>query len=226
MYHQGTQKKILRRPLVQTKLPIDGLHPLLERIFLGRGVTSPDDLDRSLARLPSPWLLAGIEKMVAHLITALEQNQKIVIVADFDADGATSCAVAIKGLQLFGAKRVSFVVPNRFEYGYGLTPEIVELVKQEKPDEIITVDNGIASIDGVRAAKQAGIKVLVTDHHLPGPELPQYQFTPAVDGGACLDAPGLQAYDQEPRLLGERLEYLRDLLREAGAVEGCGDGAR
>ncbi|MEC4748340.1 single-stranded-DNA-specific exonuclease RecJ [Methylomicrobium sp. Wu6] len=172
MYHQGIKKTIIRRPVAQKHLPIDGLHPLLERILLARGVVSPDDLDRSLAKLPSPWLLSGIEKMVAHLITALEQDQKIVIVADFDADGATSCAVAIKGLRLFGAKRVRFVVPNRFEYGYGLTPEIVELVKREKPDLIITVDNGISSIDGVKVAKQAGIKVLVTDHHLPGHELP------------------------------------------------------
>ncbi|MGJ0483941.1 MAG: single-stranded-DNA-specific exonuclease RecJ [Methylomicrobium sp.] len=173
MYHQGIKKTIIRRPLPQKHLPIEGLHPILERVFLARAITSPEDLDRSLAKLPSPWLLSGIEKMVMHLITALEQDQKIVIVADFDADGATSCAVAIKGLQLFGAKRVSFVVPNRFEYGYGLTPEIVELVKREKPDLVITVDNGIASLDGVKAAKQAGIRVLVTDHHLPGQELPE-----------------------------------------------------
>jgi len=172
MYHQGIKKTIINRPLTQKHLPVEGLHPLLERIFLARGVASPDELDRSLAKLPSPWLLSGIEKLVAQLVTALEQQQKIVIVADFDADGATSCAVAIKGLQLFGAKRVSFVVPNRFEYGYGLTPEIVELVKLENPDLIITVDNGISSIEGVNVAKQAGIKVLVTDHHLPGDQLP------------------------------------------------------
>ena len=110
--------------------------------------------------------------MVEHLIIAINEQQRICIVADFDADGATSCAVAIKGLQLLGAGQVSFVVPNRFEYGYGLTPEIVELVKLQNPEVIITVDNGISSIDGVKAATEAGIKVLVTDHHLPGHELP------------------------------------------------------
>jgi single-stranded-DNA-specific exonuclease len=113
-----------------------------------------------------------MEGMVAHLITAINEQQRICIVADFDADGATSCAVAIKGLQLLGAGQVSFVVPNRFEYGYGLTPEIVELVKLQTPDVIITVDNGISSIDGVKTAIDAGIKVLVTDHHLPGLDLP------------------------------------------------------
>jgi single-stranded-DNA-specific exonuclease len=106
------------------------------------------------------------------LFKAISGQQHICVVADFDADGATSCAVAIKGLQLLGARPVSFVVPNRFEYGYGLTPEIVELVKQQQPDVIITVDNGISSIEGVLAAKNAGLTVLVTDHHLPGAELP------------------------------------------------------
>jgi len=111
--------------------------------------------------------------MVEQLITAIKEQKRLCIVADFDADGATSCAVAIKGLQLLGAKNVTFVVPNRFEYGYGLTPEIVELVKLQTPDIIITVDNGISSVDGVKAAQDAGIKVLVTDHHLPPAELPE-----------------------------------------------------
>nr|WP_305907927.1 DHH family phosphoesterase [Methylomarinum sp. Ch1-1]MDP4520723.1 DHH family phosphoesterase [Methylomarinum sp. Ch1-1] len=123
-------------------------------------------------KLPSPWLLSGIEDMVGHLQTALKERQRIAIVADFDADGATSCAVALRGLTLLGAQYVSFVVPNRFEYGYGLTPEIVALVKQQNPDVIVTVDNGISSISGVEAARQAGIKVLITDHHLPGEQLP------------------------------------------------------
>ncbi|NOT12604.1 MAG: single-stranded-DNA-specific exonuclease RecJ [Methylococcaceae bacterium] len=172
MYFQGTQKTILPRPIDKTTLPFGNLHPRLQRIFLARGVKSLNELDRTLATLPSPWLLSGMEDMVAHLMTALDQQQRISIVADFDADGATSCAVAVRGLLLLGAAEVSFVVPNRFEYGYGLTCEIVELVKNQKPDVIITVDNGISSIDGVLAAKQAGIKVLVTDHHLPGDELP------------------------------------------------------
>jgi single-stranded-DNA-specific exonuclease len=219
MYPQGVKKIITSRPVVQKHLPMDGLHPILERIFLARGIASPDDLDRSLAKLPPPWLLSGIEKLVAHLITALEQDQKIVIVADFDADGATSCAVAIKGLQLFGAQRVSFVVPNRFEYGYGLTPEIVELVIWERPDLIITVDNGIASLDGVLAAKQAGIKVLVTDHHLPGHELP------AADAIVNPNLPG----DKFPSraLAGVGVMFycllaLRSRLRESGWFQARG----
>jgi single-stranded-DNA-specific exonuclease len=172
MYSQGIKKTIVVRPVGKSKLPEDGIHPLLHRIFSARGIKSPDDLDRGLDKLPSPWLLSGMESMVAHLISAIKAQEKITIVADFDADGATSCAVAVKGLQLLGAVGVNFVVPNRFEYGYGLTPEIVELVKQQDPDVIITVDNGISSLEGVKAAQDAGIKVLVTDHHLPGHELP------------------------------------------------------
>jgi single-stranded-DNA-specific exonuclease len=172
MYYQGVKKTIVTRALKKNRSLEGVTHPLLERLFLARGITSETELDRSLSKLPSPWLLSGMEGMVAHLIIAINEQQRICIVADFDADGATSCAVAIKGLQLLGAGQVSFVVPNRFEYGYGLTPEIVELVKLQNPDVIITVDNGISSIDGVKTAKDAGIKVLVTDHHLPGLELP------------------------------------------------------
>ena len=172
MYSQGVKKTIVLRPVKKKHALQGNLHPLLERIFLARGITSDLELDRTLAKLPSPWLLSGMEEMVEHLIVAINEQQKICIVADFDADGATSCAVAIKGLQLLGAGQVTFVVPNRFEYGYGLTPEIVELVKLQNPDVIITVDNGISSIDGVKAATDSGIKVLVTDHHLPGSNLP------------------------------------------------------
>jgi single-stranded-DNA-specific exonuclease len=172
MYYQGIKKTITQRPISKKTVSLGDIHPRLTQIYLARGLTSIDELDKSLAKLPSPWLLSGMTNMVAHLITAINEQQRITIVADFDADGATSCAVAIKGLQLLGAKNVAFVVPNRFEYGYGLTPEIVELVKLQQPDVIITVDNGISSIDGVKAAKNAGIKVLITDHHLPPAELP------------------------------------------------------
>lgn len=172
MYYQGVKKAIVLRPQSKKHVQIGDIHPLLERILLTRGVTSQDDLDTTLVKLPSPWLLSGMDEMVAHLNDAIEQNRKITVVADFDADGATSCAVAIKGLQLMGAGKVTYVVPNRFEYGYGLTPEIVELVKLQNPEVLITVDNGIASIDGVKAAKASGMTVLVTDHHLPGAELP------------------------------------------------------
>ena len=173
MYYQGIKRTIVQRPLKKKSARLGNIHPLLERFFLARGITSELELDRTLSKLPSPWLLSGMEAMVGHLITAIKEQQRITIVADFDADGATSCAVAIKGLQLLGAGAVSFIVPNRFEYGYGLTPEIVELVKQQSPDVIITVDNGISSIEGVKAALDLGIKVLVTDHHLPGFELPE-----------------------------------------------------
>ncbi len=172
MYYQGVKKSIVARPVPKKPSNLGEIHPILERIFLARGLTAEAELDRTLARLPSPWLLSGMEAMVEHLIAAINQQQRICIVGDFDADGATSCAVAIKGLQLLGAGQVTFVVPNRFEYGYGLTPEIVELVKLKNPDVIVTVDNGISSMDGVRVAKELGIKVLITDHHLPGYELP------------------------------------------------------
>ena len=184
MYYQGVKKTIVVRA-VQKKRSFQGkIHPLLERLFLARGITSETELDRTLSKLPSPWLLSGMEEMVTHLITAINEQQRICIVADFDADGATSCAVAIKGLQLLGAGQVSFVVPNRFEFGYGLTPEIVELVKLQTPDVIITVDNGISSVDGVKAAIDSGIKVLVTDHHLAGSELPAANaiVNPNLDG--------------------------------------------
>ncbi len=173
MYYQGVKKAIVVRPALKKRADFGDIHPLLARIFAARGLTSAADLERSLAKLPSPWLLSGMEDMVSELVYALKMRQRICIVADFDADGATSCALAIKGLQLLGAGQVDFVVPNRFEYGYGLTPEIVELVKLQQPDVLITVDNGISSLDGVLAAQQAGIKVLITDHHLPGEQLPQ-----------------------------------------------------
>jgi single-stranded-DNA-specific exonuclease len=172
MYLQGVKKTIAVRTAGKNKWPQVDIHPLLQRIFSARGIKSIDDLDRGLEKLPSPWLLSGMENMVAHLLGAIKNQQKVTIVADFDADGATSCAVAVKGLQSLGLREVTFVVPNRFEYGYGLTPEIVELAKQHKPDVIMTVDNGISSIEGVKAAQDAGIKVLVTDHHLPGHVLP------------------------------------------------------
>ena len=171
IYWQGVKKRIVQRP-VTSNPGLDSVDPVLRRIFGSRGIQTLDELEKSLAKLPSPWLLTGMPIMVEHLIAAIKQGQAISVVADFDADGATSCAVAIQGLKLLGVRRVDFVVPNRFEYGYGLTPEIVELVKSQQPDVLITVDNGISSIEGVKAAKAAGIKVLITDHHLPGHELP------------------------------------------------------
>ena len=171
MYLQGVKKIIAQRPYAESPR-LGNLDPVLQRIFSSRGILSCEELEKSLAKLPSPWLLSGMQIMVEHLITAIKQHQAISVVADFDADGATSCALAIKGLALLGVKNLNFVVPNRFEYGYGLTPEIVELVKQQNPDIILTVDNGISSVAGVKAAQAAGIKVLITDHHLVGQEIP------------------------------------------------------
>ena len=171
MYLQGVKKIITQRPCAESPR-LGDLDPVLQRIFSSRGIQSAEELEKSLAKLPSPWLLSGMQVMIEHLITAIKQQQAISVVADFDADGATSCALAIKGLALLGAKNLNFVVPNRFEYGYGLTPEIVELVKQQNPDIILTVDNGISSVEGVKAAQAAGIKVLITDHHLIGQEIP------------------------------------------------------
>jgi single-stranded-DNA-specific exonuclease len=146
--------------------------PLLQRIYAGRGVFSQRELSLKLAELPRPDALRGLVTALDLLCDALRQNQSILIVGDFDADGATSTSLAVLALRSFGFKQVDFLVPNRFDYGYGLTPEIVALAQQSKPDLILTVDNGISSISGVLAAQAADIKVLVTDHHLPGAQLP------------------------------------------------------
>ena len=146
--------------------------PLLRRIYAARGVQSADDIDYSLNRLLPLAELGGLPEAAALLETALAEQQRIVIVGDFDADGATSSALCMRALQAMGAKDVNYLVPNRFEYGYGLTPEIVDVAAEQRPDLILTVDNGISSITGVEAARQRGIRVLVTDHHLPGDTLP------------------------------------------------------
>lgn len=173
MYSQGVKKTIIARPL-QVKHPhLQGLDPILQAIFAGRGIRTLEELDRGLNKLPPPWRLTGMETMVSELTTLLKNQQRVTVVADFDADGATSCATAVKGLQLLGFQHVNFIVPNRFEYGYGLTPEIVHLAATQQPDAIITVDNGISSLEGVRTAKSLGMKVLITDHHLPGTTLPE-----------------------------------------------------
>ncbi len=148
------------------------LHPLLQRVYQARGINSSDELERSLQHLIPYQKLYGIDKAVDVLFTALQAQQRVLIVGDFDADGATSTALMVTALNIFGFKHVNYLVPNRFEYGYGLTPEIVELGAKWQPDLIVTVDNGISSCDGVATANELGIKVLVTDHHLAGAELP------------------------------------------------------
>ena len=149
-----------------------GVHPLLARLFAARGVTSRDELDDGLARLLPPAGLRGVQEAAVLLADAIAAQQRLCIVADYDCDGATACAVGIRGLRLLGAQHVSYLVPDRVVDGYGLTPPIAERVAAQGADVLITVDNGIASVEGVARARELGLKVLVTDHHLPGRELP------------------------------------------------------
>ncbi|MCC8394390.1 single-stranded-DNA-specific exonuclease RecJ [Paraburkholderia sp. MMS20-SJTR3] len=151
-----------------------GLHPVLARLYASRGVCLPEDIETGLARLVPPAALKGCDDAAALLADAIQHKRRMLVVADYDCDGATACAVAVRGLRMFGG-RIDYLVPNRMEHGYGLTPDIVALAASApagKPDLLITVDNGIASVDGVEAANAFGIDVLVTDHHLPGDELP------------------------------------------------------
>jgi len=166
--------KIINRPLSDTRLQnlsaVDS--PLLQRVYAGRRISGMDELDNRLQCLERPERLAGIDTAVDLLREALEQQQRLLVVGDFDADGATSSALMVAALRAMGADSVDYLVPNRFEFGYGLTPEIVTVAAQRSPDLIITVDNGISSVEGVAAAQKLGIRVLVTDHHLPGETLP------------------------------------------------------
>ncbi len=149
-----------------------GVHPLLARLYAARGVLGKDELDDGLARLLPPDTLKGAREAAVLLADAIRDDRRLCIVADYDCDGATACAVAVRGLKLLGAKHVAYLVPDRVVDGYGLTPPIAERVADGGADMLITVDNGIASVDGVAAAKARGLQVLVTDHHLPGPQLP------------------------------------------------------
>src|SRR5690554_1060724 len=164
--------QIEQRPLPETLPDLGDIPPLLTRIYAARGVQSASELDKGLARLLPVNLLKGMDDAVQLLAQALEQRQRILIVGDFDADGATASCVGVLGLQMLGAAHVDYLVPNRFDYGYGLSPEIVEVALQRQPDLLVTVDNGISSVDGVAAAQAAGLKVIVTDHHLAGAQLP------------------------------------------------------
>jgi len=167
-------EKRIRRREIDTQnidLPAD-THPVLKRIYASRGITDVKDIDKQLTTLIPFQQLMGIDLAVERLVKALRDKEQILIVGDFDADGATSSALAVCALRDFGAQNVEYLVPNRFAYGYGLTPEIVEVAARWKPKLIITVDNGISSIDGVDTANKLGIDVIVTDHHLPGKEVP------------------------------------------------------
>ncbi|MBT6277619.1 MAG: single-stranded-DNA-specific exonuclease RecJ [Chromatiales bacterium] len=165
--------RLLRR-LLPTSVPDFGadLHPVLQRVYGARAVSSAEQLETGLNRLAGFEKLAGIERATQLLHEALEAQVPILIVGDFDADGATSAALMVKGLTALGAQNVGYLVPNRFEFGYGLSPQIVEVALRQKPSLLVTVDNGITSVDGVALARANGVQVIVTDHHLPGAELP------------------------------------------------------
>ena len=162
--------RIVRRP-ASGALALSGrLHPVLERVYAARGVCSQSDLDHSLLRLLPVGTLEGIPAAVELLLA--HRMRRVLVVGDFDADGATSCALVVRALRACGFASVDFLVPNRFEFGYGLTPEIVTLAAARMPSLIVTVDNGISSHAGVAAARERGIDVLITDHHLPAAQLP------------------------------------------------------
>jgi len=206
--------EIVRRPVpeVASSLAAAGIAPVLARVYAARGVRSLAELDLDFAGLPSWTALKGIDAASVRLAEAIERHERVLIVADYDADGATACAVGVRGLRAMGA-HVEFLVPNRFEFGYGLTPEIVALAAQREPALIITVDNGIASVDGVAAARSRGIDVLITDHHLPGAELPETPWIVNPNQPGCgfpskhLAGVGVMFYV---------LVALRALLRERG----------
>lgn len=166
--------EVVDRVVDQSKvdsLVSQGIPSAFARLLAARGVSQRSEIEYSLQGLPSFESMKGIQSASSQLTDAILNKKRLLIIADYDADGATACAVAVRGLRMLGGL-VEFIVPNRFEYGYGLSPDIVELARERQPDFLITVDNGIASIDGIRLANQYGIGVIVTDHHLPGDELP------------------------------------------------------
>lgn len=171
---QRAMPSVTTRPCpaeARTALEQAGLAPAWARLYAARGVTHPEQIAHRLPQLLPPAGLLHIERAAVLLADAIAASKRLLIIADYDADGATACAVGVRGLTLLGAQ-VDFLVPNRLEHGYGLTPDIVKLAAERRPDLIVTVDNGIAAVDGVAAANALGIPVLVTDHHLPGDALP------------------------------------------------------
>lgn len=159
-------------PGIVRQLAADGVHPLLARLYAARGIHHERELKLDLGALLPPTGLLGIDRAAQVLADAIEAQARMVIVADYDCDGATACAVGIRALRAMGA-HVGYLVPNRFEYGYGLTPPIVDLAAGLQPEVLITVDNGIASVEGVARARALGMTTVITDHHLPGDTLPE-----------------------------------------------------
>ncbi|KRG39405.1 single-stranded-DNA-specific exonuclease RecJ [Stenotrophomonas pictorum JCM 9942] len=208
--------KIVRRDPAQAGHWGDGTLPLLQRLYSARGALSAEQAQPRLAQLHAPDLLGGMHKAVELLAAAISGDRRILVVGDFDCDGATACAVGVRGLRMLGARDVVHAVPNRMLHGYGLSPSLVEELVALKPDLLVTVDHGIACHAGVRAAKALGWQVLVTDHHLPGEQLPPADaiVDPNVDGDAfpskALAGVGVIFYV---------LMALRRHLREAGAFK-------
>lgn len=192
-----------------------GIHPVLARVYGARAVRSASELDYTLNGLHRYEAMGGLERALDILQQSLANQQRLLIVGDYDADGATASAVALRGLEMLGFNTVDYLVPNRFEYGYGLTPEIVEVAAQSSPDVLITVDNGIASVAGAAAAAKRGMRVIITDHHLPGKVLPDAAaiVNPNLPGDAfpskCLAGVGVLFY---------LLIALRARLRHAGLI--------
>jgi len=205
--------QIIRRPCPDTSYLPDDLPPLLKRIYAARAIRDPGELDYSLHALLPSHDLHGIDQAVDLLADAIGAGRRILIVADFDADGATACALALRGLTAMGAKDVRYAVPNRFEYGYGLSSEIVAVAAEQEPDVIVTVDNGIASVDGVAAARQLGMQVVITDHHLPPAVLPAAD---AIVNPNLPDDPFPSKYLAGVGVMFYVLIALRTRLREAG----------
>jgi len=177
---------IQRRVVALTDGWPDSMHPVLRRVYAARGITTPAQIEHRLAALLPPQALGGLEQACTLIEAAMRRSARIVIVGDFDADGATGTAVALRGLALLGAENLGYAVPNRFRHGYGLTPLLVEELREQRPDLLITVDNGVAANAGVAAAKALGMQVIVTDHHLPGSTLPPADaiVNPNLDGDA------------------------------------------
>ncbi len=213
-----TPKKILRRPVPDTG-PEWGqnLPPILRRLYAARGVTSDEQLSYTLKHLASPMDLRGIDQAVRLLTDAIVQRQRVLVLGDFDADGATSTAVAVLGLAMLGVRNIDFRVPSRFADGYGLTPGIIHRLQQEGelPDLMVTVDNGIAAVEGVRTARDLGIKVVVTDHHLAG------EVMPDADAIVNPNQPGCPFLSKNAAGVGVMfyvLTALRKHLREQGLL--------
>ncbi|MGF2736371.1 single-stranded-DNA-specific exonuclease RecJ [Marinobacter sp. DUT-1] len=213
-----TPKKILRRPRPDTAAAWgQNLPPLLRRLYAARGVTSDEQLSYTLKHLASPLQLRGIDRAVELLAEAIGQQQKVLVLGDFDADGATSTAVAMLGLSMLGLGAIDFRVPSRFSDGYGLTPGIIDRLKEEGqlPDLLVTVDNGISAVEGVKAARDMGVRVVVTDHHLAGEVLPD------ADAIVNPNQPGCPFLSKNAAGVGVMfyvLTALRKHLREVGKL--------